>query len=142
MLCKQLVSATQGLQPKLVSSRDALRQPVLIQASPSPIIPFTVCSMSSSPHSGSHVRPVQVAVPSHTALYFHPLQPHSHTQLPWEELPLGEAWPAQEGAEGLSSTQLPSTCSVPGSIVFLQHHDIPAASPKESLQRFSRYTLE
>lgn len=42
MLCKQLVSATQGLQPKLVSSRDALLQPVLIQLGPFPIIPFVM----------------------------------------------------------------------------------------------------
>lgn len=99
MLWKQLVNATQGLQPQLISSRDALLQPVLIQASALLPLFHLLCSMSSAPHSGSHVRPVKVAVPTpHTNHCLTPLfscpvgaqvplQPHSHTQ----QLLLGKA---------------------------------------------------
>lgn len=143
MLCKQLVSATQGLQPQLVYSRDALLQPVLIQASA--LLPsfHLLCSTSC-------MRPVEVAVPTLTHHCLTPLfscpvgapcSPTATSNCPGQQLALGRAWPAQDGAENHSGT-LPSTCPVLGSIVFLQHHDIPAASPKECLQRFSRYTLE
>lgn len=137
MLCKQLVSATQGLQPKLLSSSNALVQLALIQASTLLLLFHLLCSMSSLPHYGSHVRPTKVDLPTPhtdhclTPLFSHPvraqapLQPHSHT------LGSSSHW-----------ERLGQPRKMPGSITFLQQHDIPAASPKESLQRFSLYTLE
>lgn len=97
MLCKQLVSATQGLQPKLVPSRDALPQPVLIQASALLLLFHLLCSTSSSPRCRSRVRPVRVAVPTPhthhcpTPLFSCPVRaPCSHTALgnssQWEGL--------------------------------------------------------
>lgn len=135
MLCKQLVSATQGLQPKLVSSRDALLQPVPIQASALLPLFHLLCSRS-------RMRPVEVAVPTHThhcltPLFSCPVGPPAAPQPHPTALASSSHW------EGLGQpSTLPSTCPVLGSIVFLQHHDIPAASPKECSQRFSRYTLE
>lgn len=95
MLCKQLVSATQGLQPKLVSSSDALLQPVLIPALALLLSFHFLCSMSSSPHCGS---PQRWLCPPHTQitvshLYFHaPCSPR-------KQVSLGKARPAQDGAE-------------------------------------------
>lgn len=101
MLGKQLVSATQGLQPKLVSSRDALLQPVVIRAS-ALLLLFHLQELLSS--LWIPVRPVRVAVPT-------PRTHHCLTPLlsrPGRQLSLGKAWPAQDGAEDHSST-LPST---------------------------------
>lgn len=104
MLCKQLVSATQGLQPKLLSSSNALVQLALIQASTLLLLFHLLCSMSSLPHYGSHVRPTKVDLPTPhtdhclTPLFSHPVRAQALQPHPGKQLSLGKAWPAQEDA--------------------------------------------